>query len=86
MPNHIPHTNPATLGTAQEVAAEPLAADIANRDFLTTKELLKTRLPVTRRTLFAWRKAGWLPAVDTGGGKLLFHWPSVSAALLRHQK
>jgi hypothetical protein len=67
------------------VAVAPQGTELPSRDFLTTAEL-QTRVPVTRRTLFAWRQAGWLPVVDTGGGKLLFHWPSVAAALLRQQR
>jgi predicted site-specific integrase-resolvase len=53
--------------------------------FIGENELLK-RLPVSRRTLFTWRKAGKIPFVHLGGRKLLFHWRSVEAALLRHQR
>jgi hypothetical protein len=54
------------------------------RPFLTVAELQK-KIPVSRRTIFAWRKQGWLPSVQTGS-KILFHWPSVESALLRQQR
>jgi len=55
------------------------------RPFLTVAELQK-KIPVSRRTIFAWRKAGWLPSVQAGGTKILFHWKSVEDALLRQQR
>jgi predicted site-specific integrase-resolvase len=56
-----------------------------NSEFITQIELAK-RIPVSRRTLFNWRASGKIPAVCLGGRKLLFHWPSVEAALLRQQR
>jgi predicted DNA-binding transcriptional regulator AlpA len=53
--------------------------------FIDEKELLR-RLPVSRRTLFSWRTTGKIPSVRLGGRRVLFHWPSVEAALLRMQK
>jgi hypothetical protein len=54
--------------------------------FIDEKELL-TRLPVSRRTLWQWREDGKIPCVRLPGGRrVLFHWPSVEAALLRKQK
>jgi predicted DNA-binding transcriptional regulator AlpA len=53
--------------------------------FIDEKQLL-ARLPVSRRTLFNWRKTGKIPCVRLGGRRILFHWPSVEAALLRHQR
>jgi excisionase family DNA binding protein len=53
--------------------------------FIDEKELLK-RLPVSRRTLFSWRATGKIPFVRLGGRRVLFHWPSIEAALLRNQK
>ncbi|MEK7781409.1 MAG: helix-turn-helix domain-containing protein [Verrucomicrobiota bacterium] len=53
--------------------------------FIDEKELLK-RLPVSRRTLFSWRASGKIPSVRLGGRRILFHWPSIEAALLRSQK
>jgi hypothetical protein len=52
--------------------------------FIDEKQLL-ARLPVSRRTLFTWRTTGKIPCVRLGGRRILFHWPSVEAALLRHQ-
>ena len=54
-------------------------------DFINERELLK-RLPVSRRTLFSWRTTGKIPSVRLGGRRVLFHWPSIEAALLRNQK
>jgi hypothetical protein len=54
-------------------------------EFLTQTQLLK-RLPITRRTLFLWRKAGILPWIRIPRcRKVLFHWPTVVAALQRYQ-
>jgi predicted site-specific integrase-resolvase len=53
--------------------------------FIDEKQLLK-RLPVSRRTLFNWRATGKIPCVRLGGRRILFHWPSVEQALLRHQE
>jgi len=52
--------------------------------FIDEKQLL-ARLPISRRTLFNWRTTGKIPCVRLGGRRILFHWPSVEAALLRHQ-
>ncbi|HEY5345889.1 MAG TPA: helix-turn-helix domain-containing protein [Verrucomicrobiae bacterium] len=57
----------------------------AKADFISKKQLLE-RLPVSRRTLFSWRKSGKIPSVRLGGRRILFHWPSVEATLLRHQR
>jgi hypothetical protein len=54
-------------------------------DFINEKELM-ARLPMSRRTLFAWRTSGKIPCVRLGGRRILFHWPSVEAALLRYQR
>jgi hypothetical protein len=51
--------------------------------FLNQKQLL-ARLPVSRRTLFSWRASGKIPHVKIGR-RILFHWPSCEAALLRRQ-
>jgi excisionase family DNA binding protein len=53
------------------------------RPFCTTAELQKI-LPLSRRTIFEWRKKGIIPSVQIGA-KVLFHAASVEAALLRHQ-
>jgi excisionase family DNA binding protein len=53
--------------------------------FIDEKEMLK-RLPISRRTLFSWRKSGKIPFVYLGGRRILFHWASVEQALLRRQR
>ena len=53
--------------------------------FIDEVEMLK-RLPVSRRTLFQWRESGKIPFVRVSGRRLIFHWPSVEAALLRAQR
>jgi hypothetical protein len=57
----------------------------AAKSIVDEKELLK-RIPVSRRTLFNWRKDGKIPFINTGGRKNLYHLPSVERALLRMQK
>jgi len=51
--------------------------------FVTVKELQRI-LPLSRRSIYAWRKAGILPSICVGS-KVIFHVPSIEAALLRHQ-
>lgn len=69
----------------------PAAADApgpavlqSERPFLTTSQLQKNHLPLSRRSIYDWRMKGIIPSVQVGG-KILFHWPSVEAALLRRQ-
>ena len=68
-----------------ELKSENGAAPPGEAGFIDEKELLK-RLPVSRRTLFSWRTSGKIPFVHLGGRRVLFHWPSIEAALLRKQK
>lgn len=68
-----------------EPESESGAAPAGVPGFINEKELLK-RLPVSRRTLFNWRATGKIPFVRLGGRRVLFHWPSVEAALLRKQQ
>ncbi len=56
----------------------------APKEFLTTEELL-LKLPVCRKTLFSYCAKGKLPSVKLGR-RVLFHWPSVQAALIRQQR
>jgi hypothetical protein len=70
----LPHQYERRWETGEELKA-----------FIDEKELLK-RLPVSRRTLFAYRNSGKIPCVRLGGRRILFHWPSVEAALLRQQR
>ena len=67
------------------MSSENSQAPGSKADFINEKQLLE-RLPVSRRTLFAWRKSGKIPYVQLGGRRILFHWPSVEATLLRHQR
>ena len=60
------------------------AQPTAEVGFIDEKQLL-TKLPISRRTLFNWRMTGKIPCVRLGGRRILFHWPSVEAALLRYQ-
>jgi hypothetical protein len=55
----------------------------SNSGFLTEAEL-QTKIPVCRRTISYWRKQGKLPFIKFGK-RILFHWPTVEGALLRHQ-
>jgi predicted DNA-binding transcriptional regulator AlpA len=77
-------TPPATLDMRETcIRAEPNPTIEAG--FIDEKQLL-ARLPISRRTLFNWRMTGKIPCVRLGGRRILFHWPSVEAALLRHQR
>jgi hypothetical protein len=70
-----PRTRPAIL-------APPPPPDSV---FCEEPDILK-RLHISRRTLFNWRFSGKLPFVNVGGRRILYHWPSVEAALLRMQR
>ena len=49
-------------------------------------ELLR-RLPISRRTCATWREQGLIPFIRLPGSRrVLYHWPTVEAALLRRQK
>ena len=52
--------------------------------FIDESECLR-RVPVSRRTWFAWRMAGKIPTIKIGR-RSLYHWPSVEMALLRMQR
>jgi len=57
------------------------------QDHLINEQELLKRLPVCRRTLVNWRVSGVLPYIrPRGARRILYHWPSVQAALLRHQQ
>jgi len=60
-----------------------LAAN-ATGPFINEREILR-RIPISRRTCWAYRKSGKLPHIVCGG-RILYHWPSVEAQLLRFQK
>jgi hypothetical protein len=67
------------------IRAEQNQTPVGGAGFINQKQLL-ARLPISRRTLFNWRTTGKIPCVRLGGSRILFHWPSVEAALLRHQR
>lgn len=52
--------------------------------FIDEKQLF-ARVPISRRTGWNWRKSGKIPYVKIGR-RVLYHWPSVEAALLRQQR
>ena len=60
------------------------AATDSNAPFLTESQVLE-RIPVCRRTFYDWRAKGLIPAIKANR-RVLFHWPSVEAALLRMQR
>ena len=77
---------PANAGVRDTgIHAEQNKMPAGETGFIDEKQLL-ARLPISRRTLFNWRKTGKIPCVRLGGSRILFHWPSVEAALLRHQR
>jgi predicted site-specific integrase-resolvase len=63
----------------------PATSENISADFITSKELLR-RIPICRKTLSGYVKAGKIPSVRLGGRKLLFHVPSVTEAILRFQR
>jgi hypothetical protein len=73
----------AISAVADETRPAVTPAD-GDRGFLTTRELQKTVLPLSRRSIFEWRKKGILPSIQVGS-KIFWHRESVIAALLRRQ-
>lgn len=55
-----------------------------NGAILSERQMLG-RLPICRRTLANWRLSGKIPYIKMDK-RVLFHWPSVEAALLRLQR
>lgn len=55
-----------------------------DREFLTNRQL-QDILPLSRRSIYEWRRKGILPSIQVGS-KILWHRESVIAALLRQQK
>jgi len=76
------HTPGAAEFTAKKLP--PLPSEY-ERGFLTTIELQKTVLPLSRRSIFDYRRRGIIPSIQVGS-KILYHRESVIAALLRQQK
>ncbi len=67
------------------MSSEPKQTPSSAEGFIDERQLL-AKLPISRRTLFNWRASGKIPCVRLGGRRILFHWPSVEAALLRYQR
>ena len=70
--------------TTQPAADKQPATGTAHGAIIDEQECLR-RVPVSRRTWFAWREAGKIPTIKLGR-RCLYHWPSVEAALLRQQR
>lgn len=60
------------------------AMSASQETFLSENEILK-RVPVCRKTLFNWVKAGKIPVVKIARKKI-YSWPNVQAALLRLER
>jgi hypothetical protein len=68
---------------AERILAKPVSSTNSGV-FIDQPELLR-RVPWSRRSLFDYRRKGKIPAIQLGR-KLLFHWPSIEAALIREMK
>ena len=68
-----------------EVAAGLKSVAVNPDEEFVGNETVCRRLDVCSNTLTAWRKSGKIPYIKSGGRKLLFHWPTVKATLLRAQ-
>jgi hypothetical protein len=65
-------------------AADPSQQNDTENNFKTVNQVL-ARLPISRRTLWELRKKGVIPWISLGG-RVLFDWESVRAALIRQQR
>ena len=70
----------ADADTANKLSVTPTPLS----GFIDSAEMLR-RVPVSGGTLSNWRKSGKIPFVRMTGRRVLFHWPSVEAAILRMQ-
>ena len=94
MPHNAPQTVKASRkdSLAENQPQPPLPREYAPRfesdgelkTFIDEKELIR-RLHISRRTAFNWIQQGKLPVVAINRRKL-YHWKSVTDALLRIQK
>jgi len=66
-----------------EMPGTEIKPPCGDRQFLTTRQIQEI-LPLSRRSIFEWRRKGILPAIQIGS-KILYHRESVIAALLRRQ-
>jgi hypothetical protein len=53
--------------------------------FLSEKDIIPRRVPVSRRTWNTWKKEGIIPFIRIGR-RCLYDWPSVAEALRRRQQ
>jgi|GEM_PF-1323189 len=84
----IPKSEVATENSKLAAKPQPLPTpgnDLPHRDrqFLTNRQL-QDILPLSRRSIFEWRRKGILPSIQVGS-KVLYHRESVIASLLRRQ-
>lgn len=78
-------TNASKLAATPDPYQPHFGSNEELKVFIDEQEMLR-RIPVSRRTLFAWRESGKIPFVRLSGSRrVIFHWPSVVAALLRMQ-
>jgi hypothetical protein len=74
---------PADTATSEKLATTSPPHDAAG--FIDSDELLR-RVPISKGTLKNYRDAGKIPFVRLAGRRVIFHWPSVEASLLREQR
>jgi hypothetical protein len=79
--NVITDAGPALESAVQAPAPKESATPVG---FLTKKQVLE-RIPVCRRTFDEWLRKGLIPVIRLPRARrVLFHWPSVEAALRRY--
>jgi hypothetical protein len=79
------NANAADAAPAEKLAEAPSPPAGEPSDFLDTVGLLKL-VPFCKGTLDNRRKAGLIPYINSGGRRVIYHWPSVREALLRMQR
>jgi hypothetical protein len=67
------------------MSKEALQQVCARQQGLIDQPEFLNRVPVSRKTEYNWRIAGKIPFIKIGK-RVLYHWPSVEAALLRMQR
>jgi len=82
MEKHPFTKKPESATSNAKLAVKPRPHD--DRQFLTNSQLQEI-LPLSRRSIFEWRRKGILPSIQVGS-KILYHRESVIAALLRQQQ
>lgn len=78
-------TTENTTGLADGAGTAPKLMPVGET-FLGFEKLLP-RLPVGERSVREWTRQGIIPSIRLPGSRrVLYHWPSVEAALLRQQR